>query len=284
MVTEAPFFEQPVAGGLELRLPGGSLIAALAPNDWETRFFGRPMGTLRVVWDEADRLDALARRRAAAALAAAADGLGYQLVQCHLDVRGLGLAPTLEDAGFRLVDTRITFFTRIDRRVVPRFEPPIGTLRFGAEDDLPALLALTHQGFTHNPGFHSRYKDRAYFTAEESARWFEAWVHRDLADPHSLLAIWEVEDRAVGFLGYTRRGEQDGLPIYKGTLAAVDPAWQGKQAHLTMTTFLYDRLPADEVWIENTTQLTNPPLFRNHLITGKRIDRIELTYFRAPPG
>ncbi|MBN2114435.1 MAG: hypothetical protein JW785_09950 [Acidimicrobiia bacterium] len=284
MTGEAPFVEHALAGGLEICLPGGSPAAALTPNDWETRFFGRPIGALQVMWDEAVRLDNAEWGRAVAALVAAADAAGHRLVQCHLDVRGLGLAPALEDAGFRLVDTRVTFFTQIDRRAVPRFEPQAAGLRLAGPPDLPDLLALTRRGLTDNPGFYSRYKNRAYFTPEESARWFEGWVRNDLADPGSMVVIWEVEGRAVGFLGYTRRGERDGLPIYKGTLAAVDPGWQGRQAHLTMTTFVYDRLPADEVWIENTTQLTNTPIFRNHLVTGKRLDRIELTYFRRPLG
>lgn len=284
MNEAAPFVEHPIAGGLEIRLPGGSLAAALTPNDWETRFFERPIGALQIMWDEAVRLDKAEWGRAVAGLAAAADAAGHCLVQCHLDVRGLGLAPALEDNGFRLVDTRITFFTQIDRRAGPRFEPHTGTLRLAGGDDLAALLALTHQGLTHNPRFHSRYKDRAYFTAEESARWFEAWVRHDLADPQSLVAVWEAEGRAVGFVGYARRGERDGIPVYKGTLAAIDPAWQGKRGHLGMLTFLFDRMAADELWIESATQLTNTPIFRNHLVTGKRLDRIELTYFRRPQG
>jgi hypothetical protein len=268
------------SGRLQILGPGDTAVASLGPNEWETRFFGRSMGGLAIGTEAAGALGPEVWREAVSLLAGEADA--YELVQLHLDVRHLGLAPALEEAGFRIVDTRIAFVTRVHRDRVARYRPSIGAVRLAGPDDRAALLALADQGLTRNPGFHSRYKNPAYFTAEEGERWFAAWVENDLADPTSLVAVWEVDGRPVGFFGYARRGERESLPYYRGTLLAVDPGRQGAKGQLAMDGYLYGSMPAGEFWVENVTQLTNTPTFRNYLALGKRLDRIELTFFRTP--
>ena len=266
---------------LEVRGPGDALIASLALNEWETRFFGRRIGALAMAVEAAAGLPPGEWQKAVSLIAAAANA--YTLVQLHLDVRGLGLAPALEDAGFRLVDTRVTFVTRVDRRRVTRYQPVEGEIRLGKPADLPDLLALAHQGLTHNPRFRSRFKDPAFFTAQDSERWFAAWVENDLADPMSLVAVWSVEDRIVGFFGHAPRGEREGLPVYRGTLVAIEPRWRGKGGHLAMQTYLCDQMPSEQFWVEDITQLANAPSFYNYIMSGRRLDRIELTFFRTHP-
>lgn len=268
-------------GRLEILGPGDTLVASLGPNEWESRFFGRRLGGL-TARPEAAALEPQAWRDAVSLLADEADA--YEIVQAHLDVRHLALAPALEDAGFRLVDTRITFVTRARRDQAGHRDPRTGTLRLARPGDQASLLALTHQGLTHNPTFHSRYKDPAFFSPEESERWFAAWVENDLADPMSLVAVWEVDQRPAGFFGYARRGEREGLPYYRGTLLAVAPERRGRKGQLAMDAYLYGQMPAEEFWVENVTQITNVATFRNYLALGKRLDRVELTFYRRPAG
>jgi hypothetical protein len=260
--------------------PSGVTIATLEPNQWETRFFGRRMGCLALAAEAAAALEPPAWQQAVSLIAAESDA--YDLVQIHLDVRPLALAPALEDVGFRLVDTRISFLTRLDSSSVARYEPPVGVVRPARPGDLADLLVLTHRRLTHNPGFHSRYKTPAFFTPEETARWFTAWVENDLADPRSRMAVWVVDGRPVGFFGYQRQDDREGLPFYKSTVAAVDEDRGGQNAHMFLQTILFDGMPAGELWVENTTQLTNSPIIHNNLLLGRRLDRIELTFFRTP--
>jgi hypothetical protein len=260
--------------------PSGVTIATLEPNQWETRFFGRRMGCLALAAEAAAALEPPAWQQAVSLIAAESDA--YDLVQIHLDVRPLALAPALEDVGFRLVDTRISFLTRLDSSSVARYEPPVGVVRPARPGDLADLLVLTHRRLTHNPGFHSRYKNPAFFTPEETARWFTAWVENDLADPRSRMAVWVVDGRPVGFFGYQRQDDREGLPFYKSTVAAVDEDRGGQKAHMFLQTILFDGMPAGELWVENTTQLTNSPIIHNNLLLGRRLDRIELTFFRTP--
>lgn len=268
------------AGGFTVTGLGSTPVATLAPNEWETRFFGRRMGRMVITADAAAGLSPEHWREAVAQVAAEADA--YQLVQVHLDVRHLALAPPLEEAGFRLVDTRISFLTRLDRRRLERCGPPVGEVRLATREDLPDLLALTRRRLTDNPEFHSRYKDPTYFSHEEADRWFAAWVENDLADPCSQVAVWVMDGRPVGFFGYQQQGDKEGLPLYKSTVAAVEEAQSGRKAHVFLQTILFDGMSAEEVWVENTTQLANTPVIHNNFLLGRRLDRIELTFFRIP--
>jgi hypothetical protein len=269
------------SGRLTVSGPGGVPVAGLEPNEWETRFFGRRMGKLSIA-AAAAALTPAQWHQAVAVVATESDT--YDLVQVHLDVLHLTLAPALEKAGFRLVDTRIAFVTRLDRRLLTRHEPPFGEVRLATPQDLPDLLTLARRHFTDNPGFHSRYKDPTYFAPEEAARWFAAWVENDLTDPRSRAAVWQVENRTVGFFGYQRQDDREGLPFYKSTVAAVEEAQRGQKAYMFLQTILFDSMPSDEFWVENTTQLTNSPVIHNHLLIGRRLDRVELTFFRTPPN
>jgi hypothetical protein len=269
--------------GFEVAGPDGRAVAAVRPNDWETRFFGRRFGLLETQAALLASLPVEARERAVALAAAAADEDGYHLLQAQIDVRSLEVAAALEATGFRLVDTRVKFLTRVDRRRAPRHDPPLGVAGLARAEDRDALLALAQEGLTANPGFHSRYKDRAYFTPEETSRWFTAWVENDLADPETLLAVWRVEEGPVAFFGYAHRGQREELPLYQSTLAVAAPHRQGHKAHIFLQTTLFDAMPADEFWVWGATQLTNGPVIRNNVALGRRLERIQLVFFRRGP-
>jgi hypothetical protein len=272
-----------IPGGHEVLGPGG-VVVALRPNDWETRFFGRRMGRLEVDGSALTALPPAARVDAVSQAASAADRAGYRLVQACLEVTALETAAALEGAGFRLVDSRFEFFTRLDRRRLPRLEPPFGTTGLARGDDRASLLRLAHEGLTTNPGFHSRYKNPEYFTSEETARWFAAWVENGLDDPESLTAVWRVESEPVAFFGLARRADWEGLPHYQSTVTAAAPAVRGHKAQMFLQTTLLDAMPTDEVWMRQVTQLGNTPVFRNNFLLGRRLDRIGLVFFRPGPG
>jgi hypothetical protein len=258
-------------------------LAVLAPNDWETRFFGRRIGSLTLDTAALSRAPAEAAAQAIALAGQAADAAGYTIVQARLEVGALQLAAALEQAGFRLADTRVEFLTRLDRRTAPRHLPPFGSVAFAGLEHRDALLALVHEGLVANPQFQSRYKDPAYFTPEETRRWFTAWVDSDLADPQALVATWEVEGAAAAFFGCTRRGEKSGLPLYKSTLAVTAPGWRGHKAHMFLQTALFAALPQDGFWMQSVTQIGNGPIIRNNFALGRRLERVDLVFFRRGP-
>ncbi len=271
-------------GGDEVTGPDGRAVVTLRPNEFESRFFGRAVGALAVDTAALAALSPEDSRRALEMATSAADDAGYRLVQARLDAGSLPAAAVLEGAGFRLVDTSVEFLTRLDRRRLPRHDPPFGIAGLAGEADRAALLALAHQGLTSNPAFTSRYKDPAYFTPEETTRWFAAWVDNDLADEGTLLAVWRLEEGPAAFFGLSRRGEHEGLPLYKSTLAAAAPGRQGHKAHIFLQTTLFDALPGDEFWMRSVTQLTNGSVIRNNFTLDRRLDHVALVFFRPGPN
>jgi hypothetical protein len=271
-------------GGCEVLGPDGRVALTLRPNEFETGFFGRGVGVLEMDASALAALPSQDRRHAVALATAVADEEGYWLVQAQVEARSLELAAALEEAGFRLVDTRVEFRTCLDRRRLPRHEPPFGTAGTARSEDRDALLALVHEGLTRNPAFHSRYKNPDYFSADDTDRWFTAWVDADLADPGTVVAVWRLDEGPAAFFGLRRHGEHEGLPLYKSTLAVAASHHRGNKAHIFLQTTLFDALPADEFWMRSVTQLTNGPVIRNNVALDRRLDHIALVFFRRNPG
>ena len=68
------------------------------------------------------------------------------------------LFPSLEDRGFRIVDTRISFITKLRREELRVVDPEceVGLLRLATRADLDEILELTRASFVDNPTFISR--------------------------------------------------------------------------------------------------------------------------------
>jgi len=271
-------------GSFEVLGGDGGVVLRLRLNEWETRFFERRIGVLEVSPAAFAALPPESRANAVLLAVAAADADGHRLVQAHVDVAAIEVTASLEDAGFRLVDTRVEFLTRLDRRTLPRHEAPFGTVTIAGIEDLPDLLTLAHEGLTRNPGFLSRYKNPDYFTPEETARWFAAWVEHGVGDPGSLTALWRVDGTPAAFFGYARRGERRGLPMYQSTLTVAAEAARGHKAQIFLQTPLFAAMPTDEFWVGQVTQLTNTPVYRNNFVLGRRLHRVSLTFFRRGPS
>jgi len=254
---------------------------ALVVKAWETAFFGRVFGTL--AWQNGSDAGFPNAETAAALhrLCASADTAGFAVIECHLDVADFAAAPVLESAGFRLVDSRIRFLTRWSAADIPETAPAAGRILDVTPDHRSRIIALTHLGFTDNPGFVSRFKNTDFFTGEETRRYFEAWIDGSAFASDAVTAVYEVDGEVVGYYVYQVRGANDGLAVVKGILTSVAAEHRGSGAQLAMQTHLYRRLGLAEWYVDNTTQLTNLPVIRNHMQSGKRLEQIALTFYRA---
>ena len=262
--------------------PDGQPFATLEENQWESEFFGRPIGRINVLHPGGGPHGDAEVGRGVRSIAAEADRAGFEFVQCHVDVRDLRMVRALEDVGFRLVDTRISFVTKMHRREFESYSIPFGTVEFARQEDLGPLLRLTHEAFVENPGFFSRYKDRTWFTQKESRRWFSAWIENHVTHPKGMFAVWRVKGDLVGYFIYAHGGvQEDGAPLLKGILAAVETPFKQHRAHLFMQRWIFDQLSEDVFWIDNTTQLTNFSTLRNHMRSQKNLECIYLTFFRG---
>lgn len=259
--------------------PDGVLLLTSVPLVWESDFFNRSMRRLAIAtpveaagipqWVEC--LDAALADHDAACVA---------ITQVNLDFESFELMSHLEQRGFRSVDTRAEFVTLISPERTPDREPPFGAVTDLTEAHLDGVLALVRTGLVRNPRFHSRFKNREWFAEDDAGRYFEAWIRNTVNGSEALGAVWTHENRIVGFFLYQRAEERDGIPQYKGVLAAVQQEYRGNSAHLFLQSYLYTRMP-DRVWLDNTTQLTNTATIRNHMESAKRLESLSMVLYRA---
>lgn len=257
------------------------IVATITPKGWETDFFNKKFGSLTLN-NGTENISNENLNKGLDEMLTAADQSQFALIELVLEVKKINLIPLLEEKGFRLVDTKISYMTLIHKEKPHDKYPENGKVRLATRSDLPDLLDLTHNTLTYNPEFFSRFKNPKYFTEEESEKYYAAWIKNTLTDPDSLFAVYEHNQKAVGFFIYKYSGVREGKPVFKGILTAVAPAYRGNKAHLSMQAFLYEHIKQNDFYVHNATQLSNYPVIMNHVKSQKKLDKIELFFFRKP--
>ncbi len=151
-------------------------------------------------------------------------------------------------------------------------------------EDLPTILALTKVSFCKNPAFFSRFKHPEYFSEKESENYYCAWITNHFSDPKSLMAVLHDKGAVQGYFFYRKDEIHEDLPVYKGMLAAVAPAYRQYKSHLALQTFLFDRIPHDRFFVDNTTQLTNFPILKNHITAQRQLKSVTFIFYRKQFG
>ena len=244
----------------------------LARKDWDSDFFGREIFGLEVN-DEFDPAE----------LGSAIEDLDQHELwgtECHLPTAQFGVTPVLEELGFRLVDSRMVFVSTWTVDDIADVDVPHGRLRPVRDGDLTEIDALTVRHLVDNPMFRSRFTDRRLFTREESIRYYAAWNRLALRQDPDLFVVWDVDGAVVGYFNYMRQGEADGLPMFKGVLTAIDSDHRGHDAQNIMQSYLFARFGVERWALDNTTQITNLGVVRNHIKAGKRFQDAIITLYR----
>lgn len=243
-------------------------------KNWESNFFKKKIFQLNInkaLYDKAlkDVLEDLLQKQK------------FDLIEINLDVKYIKAAEILEEIGFKLIDSRITFLTKIDSKE-PKYDFPLmksnHILRFYEKNDLPFLLELTHKYLTNNDDFVSRYKNLNYFNSSDGYEYFSKWISFSVNNPKSHTAIVEDKGKVVGFFIFQRKENYNDIPLYKGILVAVDEAYRGYKLHLSLQSFLFKNLESQHFYIDNTTQISNYPVIKNHIRSNRKLDRMELTF------
>jgi hypothetical protein len=189
--------------------------------------------------------------------------------------------PTLEDAGFRLVDSKMSFISKLSiSDVVPK-PVPFGRLRQVRKEDLPCVSELTVRHLVDNPVVYSRFKNPDLYSREESIRYYDAWNLRAFREQPELFVVWEVEGEVGAYFNYMRFDHPQFKPYFKGILTVVDPRYRGRNAQNIMQSFLFEKFQEPEWWIDNTTQISNTAVIKNHIKAGKAFHGSELIFFRV---
>jgi len=255
-------------------------IVKVENKNWETRFFNREFGLLTLDIERLASIDKKILYKNLKSLFNKADDGLFDLIEIPLDITAIQVIPLFEDMGCRLVDTKISYITLIDRTKIPKPAPPTGELRFVRKGDVPALVSLTHQTLTNNTAFSSRFKNSDYYTRQETENYFAAWITNSIKDPNTLFVVIDDEGRIAAYFIYKYAGMYSQKPLYKGILTAVEPKYRGNQLHLIMQAFIYHQAASDQFYVENATQLTNYATIKSHMKSKKTMKQIELVFYR----
>ncbi len=202
----------------------------------------------------------------------------FDLVICDINLQEIISIQHLESVGFRTVDSRITFLTLIDLAENSYFfEAEEYVVRTFEKKDLEKIIALTHSYLTDNPDFVSRYKNLHYFKPNTARRYFETWIINSIKSEKTTTIVAEIGDEVVGYFIIEDKGFQDDFPLLKGVLTTVEKNHRGKNLHLAMQSKIYKSLNCQKFYLDNTTQLSNIAVIKNHIKSNRKLSHLTLT-------
>lgn len=89
--------------------------------------------------------------------------------------------------------------------------------------------------------------------------------------------IAEYDNTIASFFIIERVKDYENLPRFKGILTAVKKEHRGQKLHLAMQSHLYKHLGIEKFYLDNTTQLSNMPVIKNHIKSNRRLHQMSLT-------
>ena len=270
-VLAAPDHLAVVSGAGEEAVLGVGRVLA-----WDTSFFGVPMG----------RLDLLLRGPAGnrATVSAAVDALleqardkGLKHLTAKVDIADMQTVAILEDAGFRLMDSLVTYFTH------PRRQPPtpireVGRVRPLTAADIDTVLAITAEAYR---GFLGRFHNDPHLPAARSDEFYLEWARQCCAGRMADRVV-VADDGAGSIHGWasTRRVEPastvSGITLWAGSLGACRRDRPGAYAGL-IRALAMENFEAGEV-TETQTQNHNIATVRIYDAVGARYVRGDYTF------
>jgi len=267
-----------VAGHIALLTGDGdqAVLALGRPLEWDSAFFGVPMA----------RLDLLLRGPGAstAALAAVVSAAlahcraqGVRHVATRVDVADMKAVAVLEDAGFRLMDALVTYFTH------PHKDPPtpvreVGRVRPLEPGDVDAVLDITREAYQ---GFQGRFHLDSHLPSDRSDEFYLEWARQCCAGRMADRVV--VADDGQGSIhgwASTRRVEPasttGGIGLWAGSLGACRRNRPGAYAGLIRALAL-ENFKAGAA-TETQTQNHNIATVRVYNAVGAQYVRADYTF------
>jgi hypothetical protein len=254
---------------------GAEALGVARALAWDSAFFGVPMGRIEHLFGIDRMARVLALERALETLA----WKGVRHVSARVDVADISLLSVLEDSGFRLMDSLVTYTTR------PRKEPPhdvrqVGTIRPFRKEDARELLEITAEAYH---GFRGRFHLDPHIPDERCDAFYLEWARQSIeGNMADMVLVSEGADgRLLGFLAFRRRepvSSVGGVPVFGGGLGACRADAPGAYAGLIRagTIWAHER---DGV-AECQTQNYNFPTVRIYEAVGAHYVRAEYTLHR----
>jgi len=264
-------------GGIVLALgePEIRAVSVSRALDWDSGFFGVPMGRIEHVL----RSDAEALPETIGRTVDALRNRQVRHLSARVDVEDIELLTAFEANGFRLMDALVTYTTR------PRKEPPrsvreVGAIREFRPDDAPELLSITEEAYR---GYRGRFHLDPQLPNDRADAFYVEWARQCLSGAMAdmIFVSTGVEGRLLGYLAFRRRepvSSAGGVPVFGGGLGACRADAPGAYAGLIRTGTLWAH-EHDGV-AECQTQNYNFPVIRVYEAVGAHYVRAEYTLHR----
>ncbi len=169
--------QQPVEDGTGTVYIAGSINPAdpraaclLRELPWETEFFGLPMARVESVVRSDAEPEAM--RELLRAVVARARDEGVAHLAARVDIADCRTVHALEDLGFRLMDTLVTYIYR-HKEQPPQDVRNMGTLRSYDPADRDQLLAIAAEAYS---GFRGRYHNDPHIADERATAMYVEWA------------------------------------------------------------------------------------------------------------
>ena len=254
----------------------GTVLGLCRPLAWDTAFFGVPMGRLDLLL-RGPACDPGTVSDAVTSLLQRCRAQGIRHLTAKVDIADMLAVGVLEDAGFRLMDSIVTYFTH------PRRDPPtpvreVGRIRPMTAADVDAVLAVTREAYQ---GFRGRFHLDPHLPAARSDEFYMEWARQCCAGRMADRVV-VADDGAGGIHGWasTRRVEPastvGGVALWAGSLGACRRARPGAYAGL-IRALAMENFEAGAV-TETQTQNHNIATVRIYGAVGARYVRGDYTF------
>lgn len=175
-----------------------------------------------------------------------------------------------QETDFRLVET------------VMEFETPVGPsadlypgIRPAEEGDISSMLEITYECFVANPAFQNRFKNRLFFTEEQTEEYYRQAVVNHFRSGVAPSVVYQPGSEILAYY-MCRQVNED---RYKGVMTGVLEPARGQRIHGKMQQATFN-LIGQELWIVNSTQLSNRNTLNSHIQNRRRLTRAEHIFYR----
>ncbi|MEE9438879.1 MAG: hypothetical protein V3V14_07765 [Saprospiraceae bacterium] len=238
-------------------------------KDWESDFFKKEIFNLNC--KPSDFTDAELKNEI--------KSIPFDILEYNLETSKIDYSSILGQMGFLLVDSRISFITQIKQSDKGLYNKPDDVIiRLFNSKDKESILKLTNEFLENSKTFKSRYTNRYFFEKAVAQKYFLKWIFNSIGDKNSIIAVAEHNQNVIGYFIYQHRGQHLGLSLYKGILCSITKNFQGKKLHLILQNFLFQNFKEDTFYIDNTTQLSNIPILKNHIRSKRNLHSSFLTF------